>query len=55
MVLMWHLNAFKTVSSKVICLQYTVQQKTLEGKKLWRIWQITTIRQLFFANFPVLQ
>jgi len=27
----------------------------LYSKKLWQIWQITKIRQLFFANFPVLQ
>jgi len=29
-------------------------KKTLEGKKLWRIWRITTICQVFFANFPLI-
>ena len=24
----------------------------MAGRKLWRIWRIATIRQVFFANIP---
>ena len=30
-------------------------EKTLAEKKLWRIWRIATIRQVFFANFYLVQ